>query len=582
MCTRMGRHLATFTGLPGSSPYTLATEPPQVAASAQVSASGPVAPPCSCRLCRTRPSRGITALITPPCHAFVACTLASLFLVFPRLCLPSRPRLPRPAFLASRGGSDHERYFLLVVDDNTRYTTVRSLRGGEFSSDLLRDFCPGEGILQSFTLPASPQQNGIAERLHDPCGCSPFSVAVCGPIYHPTSHRVLSSQDVMFDESVPFYHPPPVDPLPPKGPVRSGVSQVDPISGTVPAEPGGAEPAGAEPGGSESEGAGCKGAEPYGVETGGTKPAGVEPGGAESAGEETGGAELERSEPRGTLSTGGPPGASSRWEPLSPSQLHEWFTRRTRLRSGAARAGGARTGGTGAAGAGGAADDGAGDPGAGDPGAGGAGPGGVGAVGAGFGDNGRPRPYFVSLLQQVLGLPSSTGLAPPLLCPLPDQSQPPLYLASPLPAPSPYTEKTGGLRKQREPVSHHASPVRAVRTGRRVPCPRPPPAPARTIWHFSGAASALVAELVDFAAACRLDYAASLVAECESDCPLSIRGECAIRTDILEDRQEDFECFAAVVRHLVSMLIAPEGDPDAPDIPTPRSYAEAITGPYSS
>ncbi|CAI7892182.1 unnamed protein product [Closterium sp. NIES-54] len=561
MCTRMGRHLATFTGLPGSSPYTLATEPPQVAASAQVSASGPVAPPCSCRLCRTRPSRGITALITPPCHAFVACTLASLFLVFPRLCLPSRPRLPRPAFLASRGGSvplltppcfprrllpcRHSTWTCgaqpASLDRTTSatfcwlLTTTRvTPRGGEFSSDLLRDFCPGEGILQSFTLPASPQQNGIAERLHDPCGCSPFSVAVC-------------------------------DPLPPKGPVRSGVSQVDPISGTVPAEVAVDSCSSREPGGSESEGAGCKGAEPYGVETGGTKPAGVEPGGAESAGEETGGAELERSEPRGTLSTGGPPGASSRWEPLSPSQLHEWFTRRTRLRSGAARAGGARTGGTGAAGAGGAADDGAGDPGAGDPGAGGAGPGGVGAVGAGFGDNGRPRPYFVSLLQQVLGLPSSTGLAPPLLCPLPDQSQPPLYLASPLPAPSPYTEKTGGLRKQREPVSHHASPVRAVRTGRR-----------------SGAASALVAELVDFAAACRLDYAASLVAECESDCPLSIRGECAIRTDILEDRQEDFECFAAVVRHLVSMLIAPEGDPDAPDIPTPRSYAEAITGPYSS
>ncbi|CAI7809921.1 unnamed protein product [Closterium sp. NIES-54] len=30
------------------------------------------------------------------------------------------------------------------------------------------------------------------------------------------------------------------------------------------------------------------------------------------------------------------------------------------------------------------------------------------------------------------------------------------------------------------------------------------------------------------------------------------------------------------------MLLAPEGDPDAPDIPTPRSYAEAIAGEYSS
>ncbi|CAI7889695.1 unnamed protein product, partial [Closterium sp. NIES-54] len=34
-CTRTGRHLATFTCRPGSSLYTLATEPSQVAASAQ-------------------------------------------------------------------------------------------------------------------------------------------------------------------------------------------------------------------------------------------------------------------------------------------------------------------------------------------------------------------------------------------------------------------------------------------------------------------------------------------------------------------------------------------------------------------
>ncbi|CAI7824910.1 unnamed protein product, partial [Closterium sp. NIES-53] len=77
----------------------------------------------------------------------------------------------------------------------------------------------------------------------------------------------------------------------------------------------------------------------------------------------------------------------------------------------------------------------------------------------------------------------------------------------------------------------------------------------------SSAASALVAELVEFAAACRLDYAASLVAESVS-------------------AYEDLECFASP--HLVSMLLAPEGDPDALDIPTPRSYTEAIEGPYSS
>ncbi|CAI7825600.1 unnamed protein product, partial [Closterium sp. NIES-53] len=95
----------------------------------------------------------------------------------------------------------HERYFLLVVDDYMRYTTVfplqrkgdvpdvlipwiratrlqlrerfqsdflvlrlHSNRGGEFSSDLLAAFCAEHGIRQTFTLSASPQQNGVAER----------------------------------------------------------------------------------------------------------------------------------------------------------------------------------------------------------------------------------------------------------------------------------------------------------------------------------------------------------------------------------------------------------------------------------
>ncbi|CAI6011606.1 unnamed protein product [Closterium sp. NIES-65] len=98
----------------------------------------------------------------------------------------------------------------------------------------------------------------------------------------------------------------------------------------------------------------------------------------------------------------------------------------------------------------------------------------------------------------------------------------------------------------------------------------------------STAASALVAELVDFAARCRLDCAASLVAKSESVCPPSVGGECALGTDVLEDRQEEFQCLAAASPHLVSVLLTPEGDPDALDIPTPRSYAEAIEGPYSS
>ncbi|CAI7763103.1 unnamed protein product, partial [Closterium sp. NIES-53] len=98
----------------------------------------------------------------------------------------------------------------------------------------------------------------------------------------------------------------------------------------------------------------------------------------------------------------------------------------------------------------------------------------------------------------------------------------------------------------------------------------------------SATTSALVAELLDFAATCRLDYATALVAESVSASHPSVGGECALDTDVLEDRQEEFEYLAAAVPRFASMLLALEGDPDAPDIPTPRSYAEAITGPYSS
>ncbi|CAI7732112.1 unnamed protein product [Closterium sp. NIES-53] len=325
--------------------------------------------------------------------------------------------------------------------------------------------------------------------------------------YHPTSRRVFPSQNVTFDKLVPFYHlfpygsapppppplflapgPPPVDPFLPQGPAPSGVSQVDPLHGIAPVQLGSAEP--------------------EGVELGGAEPEGVELGGASSEGVKSGG-----EEPRGAASSGGSAGASPR---LSPQQLREWFVRRALLRSGASGAkgagvagaggtgvaagagvpggtaaagpGGARTRVTKAAGTGGVEGAGAGDPmesgaaGAGGIGAGGAGAGGPGApmVGVvdpgagGTGDTVRPRPYFVPLLQQVLGVPSSTGLTPPLLCLPPDQSQLPLQPASPLPAPSPYTKPSGGLTKRREPASRLVS---LVRTTRRVLRSRPPPVP---------------------------------------------------------------------------------------------------------
>ncbi|CAI5479884.1 unnamed protein product [Closterium sp. Yama58-4] len=52
--------------------------------------------------------------------------------------------------------------------------------------------------------------------------------------------------------------------------------------------------------------------------------------------------------------------------------------------------------------------------------------------------------------------------------------------------------------------------------------------------------------------------------------------------DVLGDRQFELECLTAVLPRLASMLVCPVGDPDALDIPTSRTYAEAIAGEYSS
>ncbi|CAI5961355.1 unnamed protein product [Closterium sp. NIES-65] len=481
-------------------------------------------------------------------------------------------------------GQDYERYFLLVVDDYSRYTTVLPLRskgevtevlidwirearlqlrksfgsdfpvlrlhsdrGGEFSSGLLRAYCRARGIRQSFTLPDSPQQNGIAERrigmvmdvartsmmhaaaphflwpfavryaahqlnLHPrvsrpamspallwtgkvgdasvfrvwgsrafvrdlsadklspraaPCVFLGFPTDAPGwQFYHPSSRRVLSSQDVTFDESVPFYRlfpyrtpslppppdflvpvPPPVDPLPPQVPAPSGVSQVDAVdpvevtgdsgaaAGAEPwgadsrgavrggAEPGGADSrgavrGGAEPGGADSGGAVRGGAEPGGADSGGAVRGGAEPGGATAGGTGPAGATAESGEPGGAASGAAEPGvspaAASRREPLSPQELREWFARRWRR---AAESGGAAGAGAGASstveGAG-AAGPGATGP-AGPPGAGaaegvGAEPAAVGPAAGGVGGAG-------AVSEGAGAVPAASGAAEPGVSP---------------------------------------------------------------------------------------------------------------------------------------------------------------------
>ncbi|CAI7790666.1 unnamed protein product [Closterium sp. NIES-54] len=79
----------------------------------------------------------------------------------------------------------------------------------------------------------------------------------------------------------------------------------------------------------------------------------------------------------------------------------------------------------------------------------------------------------------------------------------------------------------------------------------------------STATFALVTELVNFATTCRLNYVVSLITESESVCPPSVGGELALGCDILEDRQFELECLAAILPRFASMLLCPEGDQDA-------------------
>ncbi|CAI7825491.1 unnamed protein product [Closterium sp. NIES-54] len=258
---------------------------------------------------------------------------------------------------------------------------------------------------------------------------------------------------------------------------------------------------------------------------------------------------------------------------------------------GDAGAGGAGAGGAGAEGTG-AVDPGAGGAGAGDPGDGGAGAGGAGAGSVDARGTVQRRPFFVP--------PPPSSLPPPdSVLRQPD---------SPPPAPSPYTEQTDSLTERREPESRPASPVRDVRTGPRVPRACPPPIPDTHIMALRPSSvplrvplpSPLASSLADgpdpesdlvraanptvpcLLATVVIDPSFDLVAESEPDCSPSVGGDCALGTDVLEDRQEDFECLVAALLDLVAMLLAPEGNPDTPDIPTPCSYAEAITSQYSS
>ncbi|CAI7867454.1 unnamed protein product [Closterium sp. NIES-53] len=199
-CSWTGRHLATFTRAPGSSLYTLTTTSHYVPLSPQLYASAQVATQCECRRlshatllwhrCLGHPS-------LPRLHS-----MHSHFLVsgLPR-SLPDLPPSPAPPCIPCVEGRQHAaphsslfppteaplqtlhldhkgdvpavlipwiRAVCLQLRERFQsdfpVLRLHSDRGGEFSSDLLAAFCAEHGICQTFTLPASPQHNGVAER----------------------------------------------------------------------------------------------------------------------------------------------------------------------------------------------------------------------------------------------------------------------------------------------------------------------------------------------------------------------------------------------------------------------------------
>ncbi|CAI5508379.1 unnamed protein product [Closterium sp. Naga37s-1] len=379
---------------------------------------------------------------------------------------------------------------------------------------------------------------------------------------------------------------------------------------------GGSSPAGAgatSPGGAGGTAGGTRGA----AGAGGTGATGAVGAGAAGAGG-AGGA-------GGTAGAGGTRGVTSAGGTGATSPTGH---------RGAGGAGGTTgAGGTGAAGAGGAGGA------ASTGGVGATTAGGTGAASVG-GPTGTEGTGPAGALSQLLALPPAptefpvAGTTPPLMFPQ-------LLPHSPLPAPAPYTAVTESLTEHREPETRASTPERrepetrasvhtCVPRVRRscapavpgthdmtlrpssvplcVVLPSPPEssllagadppsdlarASSPTVTRFlamvvtdstlsSPAASAFVAELVDFAAAYRLDYRVGLVSDPDPACPPSVEGEVALGCDVHEDRQEELECLAAAAPHLATMLLAPEGDPDALDIPTPRSYRETISGEYSS
>ncbi|CAI7812395.1 unnamed protein product [Closterium sp. NIES-54] len=93
--------------------------------------------------------------------------------------------------------------------------------------------------------------------------------------------------------------------------------------------------------------------------------------------------------------------------------------------------------------------------------------------------------------------------------------------------------------------------------------------------------STLTAAITDFASTRRLDFATRVVAAPPAR-PEAAGGGFALGCDVLEDRQFELDFLADASPSLCAMLLSPEGDPDALDIPTLCTYREAVSGEWAS
>ncbi|CAI7907647.1 unnamed protein product [Closterium sp. NIES-54] len=652
---------------------------PQVAVSSQVPVSGPVVASCSCRSLAHPTVLWHHRMGHPSISRMRAMSSQRLVLGLPRVLLSLPPSLAPPCGPCVEGrlratphsslrpatkpfktlhlnvwgpasclGPERESFFLVVVVDYSRYTIVFPLakksdmtstlirrllttadtrgcrvsclhsdRGGGFRSGVLAGFCREQGIRQSWTLPESPQQNGVVERriglvmeiahtsmthartphflwpyavryaahplnlwprvsrpevsptslwTGSPGAASHFRVWGCLALvrdtsadeispravpcvfpcfpedssdYHPPLHRFFYSHDVRFDEFVPNYVSYPCRGLapPPCGLAPSGVSHATPPPSVAPqvqppspqsssqptADPAGANFRGEDPGGASSRGDSS---------LWGAGVSGVDPGGA---------------------TTGA--GVGARGERVGAAV------------AGATAAGGAAAAAAAAAGAQAAIAARAAAPAAARGAAVAATAGAAAAATSSFCFCCFPPPML--WLRSPHARPSSpvpfTDLRTALFCSSPSRLSP-----SVLPSP-PELALTASLST---PVTDYYRTYRPVLSCVLASLVADPRASLSSV-------SALTAAVTEFASTHCLDYATSLVATPPTS-PQAVGGESALGCDALEDRQFELEFLATASPHLRTMLPTPEGEPDALDIPTPRTYAEAVSGPWAS